>query len=365
MKTAFLAFLAAGFLIPRAGFAAGASRGEFSGESGKWSWVSRNNPPKIDEQLKFLGIVFSDELPLSERERAIKELEKTAGNLIPEAKEALFLAVRRKKSPFSIKLSALEVLRKARLSEEKAQMEAVRAAQSKLPDKDSEEERRLTALLYDIISALLNPSLAVQEELASLAAAENPISKSTPKAALQALSRVSYSQSAAEILAMGLISGAPGRIKPMIAESLSAADFDFEAFFLKEGLPGEWRTVKASLPESPAGKEPYHHSSTYDTPLPQIESENCLLCEKKRQEEMFAWGITSTLFTMIGGLMLSGGGGAPDAEAVGGAIVIAGALGIGVLPGFACWAAFNGLRSLINGGKHIHKQGKAAPDPAL
>ena len=352
MKTAFLVFLAAGFLSLHAVSSAGASGEEFSGESGKWSWVSHNNPPKADEQLKFLGIVFSDELPLSERERAIKELEKTAGNLIPEVKEALFLAVRRKTSPFSIKLSALEVLRKARLFEEKTQMEAVRAAQSKLPDKDSKEERRLTALLYDIISGLSDPSPAVQEELAGLAVAENPISKSTPKAALEALSRVSYSQRAAEILAIGLISGIPGRMKLMIAESLSAADFDFEAFFLKEGLPGEWRTVKASLPDSPPAEKPYHHSSSYaGGPSAKQDTENCPLCNKKRYKEALTWGVSAGLLSMLGGVWAAGSGEKDMAFA----LVVAGGLGIASMPGLACWAAFDKLRSLANGGRHIHK----------
>ena len=234
MKTVFLCFLAAGFLGPRAAFSAGGVSGEVSGDSLKRSWASQKDPSKAAAQLELLGIVFADELPRSKRERAIRELEKTAGDLVPEAKEALFLVVRRKTSPFSIKLAALEILRKARLSEEKVQMEAVLAAQGKLSDKDSGEERRLTALLYDIISGLPDPSPAVQEDLALLAVAENPIKKSTPKAALTALSRVSYSQSAAKILALGLVSDIPDIMKPMIAKSLLAAGFDAADFDYSE-----------------------------------------------------------------------------------------------------------------------------------
>ncbi len=194
-------------------------------------------------QMKLAHIAFSGEPLMTEESRsALSGLGEMAAELVPEAQRELFKMASRKEAPFAARLGALEILLESQkagnFSDELARFEALEAARAHLEIKSSERESRLTALLFDIVSGLSEPSPQLQEGLALLAISKNPYQKSLPRAALEALSRSGYDETIALRLARGLESLiVPSKMQMLIAEELAEKHFPLiEPFLIKSSL---------------------------------------------------------------------------------------------------------------------------------
>ncbi len=254
----------AGFFVLAAGvFAASPSAGAGLPEdltpSEKRAWAMKILKARLEKggsesdviqkgwlQMKLAHIAFSGEsLMTEEASSALSGLGEMAAELVPEAQRELFKMASRKEAPFAARLGALEILLESQkagnFSDELARFEALEAARAHLEIKSSERESRLTALLFDIVSGLSEPSPQLQEGLALLAISKNPYQKSLPRAALEVLSRSGYDETIALRLARGLESLiVPSKMQMLIAEELAEKHFPLiESFLAQKFIQGE------------------------------------------------------------------------------------------------------------------------------
>ena len=255
----------AGFFVLAAGvFAASPSAGAGLPEdltpSEKRAWAMKILKARLEKggsesdviqkgwlQMKLAHIAFSGEPLMTEESRsALSGLGEMAAELVPEAQRELFKMASRKEAPFAARLAALEILLESQkagnFSDELARFEALEAARAHLEIKSSERESRLTALLFDIVSGLSEPSPQLQEGLALLAISKNPYQKSLPRAALEVLSRSGYDETIALRLARGLESLiVPSKMQMLIAEELAEKHFPLIESFLAQKVIQEGR----------------------------------------------------------------------------------------------------------------------------
>ena len=250
--------LAAGFFAAPPSAGAGAAFSEGLTPAGERAWAMKilrdrlkrggSESDAVQEsmiQMRLAFIAFSlapagfssEVLMAEEASSALRELRGMAAELAPEAQRELFRGVSRQETSVTARLAALEILRESQkagnFSDELARFAALEAARVNLKIKPSEGESRLTALLFDIVSGLSEPSLDLQKGLAMLAVSKNPYSKPLPLAALGVLSRSGYNEDIAETLARGLESLIVSpKMQMLIAEDLAEKHFSFAESFL-------------------------------------------------------------------------------------------------------------------------------------